>query len=882
MHIILTHEQADFDAIASLTAAALLDSEAVAILPNRINRNVRSFLDLCGDELPLHNFKEIQPIKIDQITLVDTQALVTLKGISKNTSVHVIDHHQKKKDLPEKWTTVFETTGSCTTILIEELKKRNGNLSILLSTLFLLGIYEDTGSLSYANTTPRDLLAAAYLLEKGASLAIANQYLNPPLSDQQRAVYDRLLLKTQHFDIHGNRIVTAMADANDLEEEISSIAHKIRDLLDPEALFLLVKTQEGIRLVARSTTDQINVGRIAQQFGGGGHPRAAAALIQVDEKEPQIEQVYKQLIEKLHEFVEPIISADQIMSKQPLLITPQTSAEEASNLMKRYGYEGYPVVSNGKIVGLLNRRSVERAISHKMNLTASSLMDTGEIFVEVKDSIDKIQQLMTESGWGQIPVVDKKGGGIIGIITRTDLLKAMGKPKTSNADKKNFSAKLNASLPKAHAILLNLIAQHAQKQRTAIYIVGGFVRDLILNRPSIDFDIVVEGDAIQFTQSLLSQFGGKINTHKRFGTAKWQITNIHQQLEDKYPEFNGVDLSGLPETIDLISARTEFYDFPTALPQVERSSIKLDLHRRDFTINTLALRLDGHHFGELYDYWGGYEDLQSGLIKVLHSLSFVDDPTRLIRAIRFEQRFKFRIEERTFQLMEEAKDLINQVSGDRIRHELNLILSEPEVKAPIMRLQELNFLHQIHPNLSIESEIIDKVEKIIKLTIDPVWQFPDYNGTSKINLLLGMITWFMFLKTNPRPICKRLRTPSIVTESCFKGQQVLKSIHEIANKKPSEITEFLDSLSPYLLFILYHTVEDPQLSKLINQYITHWKKVKPFTSGEDLQRLGIKPGPIYKKILSRLRKAWLDGEILSVDHENILLDEVLSHLGKNE
>ena len=882
MHIILTHEQADFDAIASLTAMALLEKNAIAILPNRINRNVRSYLDLCGNELPLHQYKEIAPQKIDQITLVDTQALITLKGITKHTGIHIIDHHQKKKDLPEQWTSVFETTGSCTTILIEEMRKQNGNLSILLSTLFLLGIYEDTGSLSYANTTPRDLQAAAYLLERGASLAIANQYLNPPLSDQQRSVYERLLLKTQHFDIHGNRIVTAMADASDLDEEISSIAHKIRDLLDPEALFLLVQTQEGIRLVARSTTDQINVGRIAQQFGGGGHPRAAAALIQIEDNEPKIEQVYKQLIEKLHELVEPAITAAQIMSKQPRLITPQTSAEEASTLMQRYGYEGYPVVSEGKIVGLLNRRSVERAIFHKMNLTAASLMDSGEIYVDLKDSLDQVQQIMTESGWGQIPVIDKNSGQVVGIVTRTDLLKAMGKSKTSFIEKKNFSSKLNSALPKTHITLLRMIAQHAQQQKTAIYIVGGFVRDLILNRPSLDFDIVVEGDAIYFTQTLVNQYGGKVNTHKRFGTAKWEIVNIHQEFIEKFPEFEGLNLNELPETLDLISARTEFYDFPTALPQVERSSIKLDLHRRDFTINTLALRLDGNHYGELYDYWGGYEDLQSGLIKVLHSLSFVDDPTRLIRAIRFEQRFNFRIEERTFQLMEEARDLIDQVSGDRLRHELNLILSEPDLKPPLLRLQELNFLNQIHQNLSISTEIIEKIIKIMKLSVDPIWQIPDFNGTSKINLLLGYITWFMNLKTNLKPICKRLRTPAIVTESSQKAQQALKTIHQYVHKKPSEITEYLDTLPSHVLFILYHTIEDQEINEMINNYISHWKKVKPFTSGSDLQKLGIPPGPVYKKILSRIRKAWLNGEILSIDHENILLDEIIKSLANNE
>lgn len=880
MHIILTHEQADFDAIASLTAAALLHRDSIAILPNRINRNVRSFLDLCGNELPLHHFKEISPIKIDQITLVDTQALVTLKGISKKTTVSVIDHHQKKKDLPATWTTVFENTGSCTTILVEELKSRNDPLTIILSTLFLLGIYEDTGSLSYANTTSRDLQAAAYLIDKGASLALANQYLNPPLSDRQRSVYDRLMMKTQHFDIHGNRIVVAMADASDLDEEISSIAHKIRDSLDPDALFLVVKTPEGIRLVARSTTDQINVGKIAQQFGGGGHPRAAAALIQVEDDQPTIEIIYKQVLDKLHEFVEPAISAAQIMSKRPLLITPQTSAEEAFNLMQRYGFEGYPVVSEGKIVGLLNRRSVERAIAHKMNLTASSLMDTGEIYVDLKDSLDKVQEVMTETGWGQIPVLDQNSS-IVGIITRTDLLKAIGKPKTTSVDKKNISNKLNSALPKAHIALLNLIAKHAHQQKTAIYIVGGFVRDLILNRPSLDFDIVVEGDAILFTQSLLKQFGGKVNTHKRFGTAKWQIGDIHQNLLEDYHEYNEKDLSELPETLDLISARTEFYDFPTALPQVERSSIKLDLHRRDFTINTLALRLDGNHYGELYDYWGGYEDLQAGLIKVLHSLSFVDDPTRLIRAVRFEQRFNFRIEDRTFQLMEEARDLINQVSGDRLRHELNLILSESDPKPALLRLQALNFLQQIHPYLSINAEIIEKMVKILKTPIDPIWQLSSYNGTSRINIIMAYITWFMNLKHSPRLIGKRLRTPAIVTESSIQAQQSLKVIHKYVNKKPSEITEYFDTLSPYVLFILYHSIDDPRITGLIDQYISHWKKVKPFTSGEDLQKLGITPGPIYKKILSRLRKAWLDEEIRSVEHENILLDEVITSIKEN-
>ena len=184
-------------------------------------------------------------------------------------------------------------------------------------------------------------------------------------------------------------------------------------------------------------------------------------------------------------------------------------------------------------------------------------------------------------------------------------------------------------MPKARLALLKLTAEIAYEQKAALYIVGGFVRDLILERPSQDFDLVVEGDAIALARQLQERYGGRLTTHARFGTAKWMIANIRPELARmlNQPE----NASDLPEFLDLISARTEFYTHPTALPTVERGSIKLDLHRRDFTINTLALRLDGSHYGELHDYWGGLNDLREGLVRVLHSLSFVDDPTRMLQ-----------------------------------------------------------------------------------------------------------------------------------------------------------------------------------------------------------------------------------------------------------
>ena len=173
--------------------------------------------------------------------------------------------------------------------------------------------------------------------------------------------------------------------------------------------------------------------------------------------------------------------------------------------------------------------------------------------------------------------------------------------------------------------------------------------------------------------------------------------------------------------MDLVSARTEFYTHPTALPTVERGSIKLDLHRRDFTINTLALRLDGRHYGELHDYWGGLDDLRAGLVRVLHSLSFVDDPTRILRAVRFEQRFAFRIEERTMQLLLEARSLIERLSGDRIRHELNHILDAGSSAQILSRLQSLGLIRAIHPDLPWDDWLFSQIEALKNVEPDPMW-----------------------------------------------------------------------------------------------------------------------------------------------------------------
>ncbi len=509
MHIILTHEQSDFDALASLLGAHLVDEATIPVLPRKLNRNVRAFITLYGMELPFVDPRDLPAEPIDKVTLVDTQSMISVKGMQTDAKIQVVDHHPAREELPAPWNITTEETGATATIFAEILREQDYYLSTIEATLLLLGIYEDTGSLTYTRTTARDLNAASFLLERGASLEIAADFLNHPLSIQQQELYDRLRSTSSSHHIHGHTVILACGDAQEMDEELSTVAHKLRDLLDPEALFMLITTRGGVQMIARSTNKDIDVAQIADQFGGGGHKRAAAALI----RDRDLESVCQELLDSLPGYIRPAITVSQIMSSGPQLLLPETPVQEAATRMQRFGYEGYPVVeqdSQGRhhILGLLTRRAVDRAISHKLNLTAANLMNAGQVRVNPGDSIEELQRLMTDTGWGQIPVINPDTSQVIGIVTRTDLLKILTRPPEF-PHYQNLANRLEIALPPAHLALLKTVAQIAHDQRAALYIVGGFVRDLLLNRPSLDFDLVVEGDAIQLAQVLAKKFGGR-------------------------------------------------------------------------------------------------------------------------------------------------------------------------------------------------------------------------------------------------------------------------------------------------------------------------------------------------------------------------------------
>jgi tRNA nucleotidyltransferase (CCA-adding enzyme) len=879
MDLILTHENADFDAVAAQLAAHKLTPSARPVLPRRLNRNVRHFLTLYWDELPFAHTEDLPREPVELVLVVDTQNVQSLRGMDEATRIHIIDHHPPGDDLKPEWQITTEPLGAITTLLCERLQAAGEPLSVAEATLLLLGVYEDTGSLTYGTTTPRDARIAAWLMEQGASLDVLSDFLHHALTDDQRELYDRLLENLHIHDIEGYSVALTSASAPDLVEEVSTLAHKLRDLLKPDALVVLVDLGRHIQLIGRSTVDAVDVARLAERFGGGGHARAAAAIV----RGRSLAEAERAVLAALPDIVKPGVTVADLMSHGVQTLSPDTRARDAAAKMRRYGHEGYPVAEQGRIVGLLTRRAVDRAMGHGLSgVRVEQIMDAGTMSVMPGDSVSRLRQVMMESGWGQVPVVDD-AGQIIGVVTRTDLIRLWERPAPEHIARQDIERLLDQALPPALMALVRHMGRLAEEMSLGLHVVGGFVRDLLLGQPlpiarggqpGVDIDFVVEGDAIALVRRLRDIYGGETRSHKRFGTGKWLLDEVTWANIAGALAVPIQDPAALPAAIDFVSARTEFYEHPTALPTVERGSIKLDLHRRDFTINTLAIRLDPHNFGGLLDFWGGERDLRQGMIRVLHSLSFIDDPTRILRAARLEQRLGFRIEARTEELIGHALPLLERVSGDRVRHEIEQIFLEPRPEDALCRLARLGALEAIQPGLTC-GEWLRAAYRATRY----VYQKPAWPTLADLPDL--MFPYFALLTYHLPPdalraICKRLKVRRRTVED-LEGVQALHAQMD-ALAAPSSLSALDARLSFYndrVLLTTWAAAPRAGIRCHIVEYAARLRYVSPHADGETLKEMGLKPGPHLGEVLRRLREAWLDGEVTNGAEERALLARLI-------
>jgi len=395
------------------------------------------------------------------------------------------------------------------------------------------------------------------------------------------------------------------------------------------------------------------------------------------------------------------------------------------------------------------------------------------------------------------------------------------------------------NIPAKTVGLLKKIGQLADERGEAAYAVGGFVRDLILKHPGVDIDITVEGDGVTFAEKLAKMTGSEVEAFTRFGTS---IVII--------PGFGKVDVA---------TARTESYDHPGALPSVKKGGIIQDLYRRDFTLNSMALSLSPGYFLKLLDPFEGLEDLGKGRIRALHEKSFIDDPTRIFRAVRFEQRFKKKIEVKTQKwLLDAVKgDYIQRVSGERLRNELRLIFQEAHPERAVWRLDELGVLPHIHPALGVPT----RIKKILPWISSAIVFFEK----NKLSLEDEKMVWFQALLSSPdekeaAAITKRLMLSRSEQKIVSQSAKSFPSLLKVLDKREMTVSRMYKLLCPLKpevqCFLL--AAASGGLKKKFMHYFLRIQKSVPWVRGRDLQTMGIPPGFRYSFILLEALNGQLD------------------------
>jgi tRNA nucleotidyltransferase (CCA-adding enzyme) len=405
-------------------------------------------------------------------------------------------------------------------------------------------------------------------------------------------------------------------------------------------------------------------------------------------------------------------------------------------------------------------------------------------------------------------------------------------------------------LPSRLLAILQTAGELAEIKGSKAYCVGGFVRDLLLRVPNYDVDLVVEGEGKELANDLAARLGGKARVHERFGTAVVKL--------------------GDGTKLDVATARTEYYEYPAALPRVERSSIKDDMYRRDFTINTLAICLNPNHFGELIDYFGGRQDLQKGLIRILYNLSFVEDPTRILRAIRFEQRYNFSIEPDTFHFACDAieRRMLGKLSYKRILQELILILNENDPFPALKRMKEIGVWKYILPEVKLE-QLSESTLKRIPIVM--AWWQERYCKPNTRSWLVYIMYILSFLTEKQiEEILSRYSLDSHAQRSIresLKIKQLAVKITKNPYLRPGELDKLVREFTNETFIYLLLSLKDENAWERVVKYFDLKEKIKVETNGFDLIQLGLKQGPYFKLILNKLYELKLDQEVNTKEDE---------------
>ncbi len=878
--VITTHLNADFDALASMLAASKLYPDATLVFPGSQEKGLRNFF--LHSASYVFNSTKIRHVDMDlirRLILVDTRQKSRIGSFARiidreDVEIHIYDHHPASEDDIHGTMEVIRQVGATTSLITEILRDRGIDVAPDEASIMCLGIHEDTGSFTFSSTRPEDYRAAAWLTEKGADHNLIADLLTRELTAEQVHLLNDLMQDSATHVINGVSVVISEVIRDEYVGDLAVLVHKFIDMENLDVVFALAQMDDRVHLVARSRIEDVNAAEIALAFGGGGHPQAASATI----KNKTLIQVKRSLLALLRSRINPRRTAGDVMSSPAIQIRPEDTIQKAATAMTRYNINVLLVVGpEGRIEGYVTRQVVEKAVFFGLgHLPVQDYMNIEFSSVTPDASLREVQDLIIKDRLRILPVLEQ--GRVAGVITRTDLLSILvGEPvirdftyETRHASqfirKRNMASMLKERFPRNVIQRMKELGRIADLLQYNVYLVGGIVRDVFLKRDNLDVDLVVEGDGIEFAHAFVRHHADvRVRTHHKFGTAVLIFPDGFK--------------------VDIATARIEYYESPAAPPIVETSSLKQDLSRRDFTMNTLAVKLNPRHFGTLVDYFGAQKDIKDRVIRVLHNLSFVEDPTRIMRAIRFEQRFGFKIGKLTLALMKNAASLdsFKEMAPRRVFHELMLLLQETEPLSSIERMDGFGLLQAIHPRIHLTDglrEILRETKAVLSW-FDRLYLEEDYEPwkvhwlglTSELDdsTLLGLAEAARLSEPEGLGVVRQRRNT----------REFLDHIYRLEEGNLYGIHVLLSEMDTELILHLMAKANNRHIKRQISLYFTQLRGQKSDLRGRDLKAMGIRPGPMYRTILDRLLEERMNRRLHTREQEiAFVLEHYRDHVSK--
>lgn len=905
MDLILCHITADFDTLGAAVGLSRLYPGARIVLTGGAHPTVRDFLALHRDEYALIERRSVTPEQIRTVIVVDAQHRDRLGKAAEwldlpEVNVIVYDHHLEAESDIAATERQVEPIGAVTTLVAEQLQANQISLSPVEATVMALGIHVDTGSLTFDHSTVRDAAALTWLMQQGANLRAIGEYVEPGLSPQLQDLLSVALEHLQTEMVRGYCLAWVLLSVETYVPGLSNLASRLITLTEVDVLLLAARypvseTEERLTVIGRARSSagaasmqSLNLAALFQKWGGGGHSRAAAMTVRGVEPEALLHE----LVGLLRQQVPQPPTARELMSSPVRTIRPETTIAEAQRILLRYGHSGLSVVdANDRLVGIISRRDLDIALHHGFShAPVKGYMTTNLKTIRPDTPLPEIESLMMTFDIGRLPVLD--ADQLVGIVTRTDVLRELHQAGLREQEREEAEPGQTLRdycllpgvvqnllrqrlLPSLWNVLLQT-AEQAEQRGWQLYLVGGAVRDLLLAKPDQpllldDIDLVVDGfhraadqaAGVEMAKSLQKLYpAARLQIHGRFQTAAllWHNDPVLDSL-----------------WIDIATARTEFYPYPAANPEVEASSIRQDLYRRDFTINALAIRLTPPRMGELLDFFGGVVDLQAKQIRVLHANSFIEDPTRIYRAVRFAVRLGFQIDPQTEGYIRTAiaSGIYHRIQAEvektpalqtRLRQELRYILEARYWKPALELLSELGAICCIHPDLELNDVLwwqLRLVDRWLKRFDRPPVSAEHHQLATLEHWLILLELMLSHLEVEARvKVAENFQLPA---DSIQRLQRLDQNQTAIAAalpncQRPSQVVRELSQYDLSTLILVAVTVPRP-LRRQIWQYLTGWSQVKAPVDGNDLKALGYKPGRQYKQILDQLLSATLDGEI---------------------